>query len=120
MLPQTPDGKPDGLQLFGLAERSYDDEIQFVINSNLGLLMAGFGLLFVYISVVLGNLNWIEQRVMFGSENVLTSHQVLLSIAGMVVIGLALGASFGLCFYLGAGINDMCPIIPFLLLGIGQ
>ena len=33
------------------------------VNSNLGLLMAGFGLLFVYISVVLGNFNWIEQRV---------------------------------------------------------
>ena len=33
------------------------------VNSNLGLLMAGFALLFVYISVVLGNFNWIEQRV---------------------------------------------------------
>ena len=87
--PQPPDGKPEGLDIFGLAERSYDDEIDFVVrllndschswycshiiplafeklwkvNSNLGLLMAGFGLLFVYISVVLGNFNWIEQRV---------------------------------------------------------
>jgi len=101
-----PDGKPEGIEIFGLAERSYDDEINFVVNSNLGLLMAGFALLFVYISVVLGNFNWIEQRV-------------FLSVAGMLVIGLALGASFGLCFYIGLSINDVCPVIPFLLLGIG-
>ena len=47
-------------------------------------------------------------------------YQVLLSLAGMVVVGLALGASFGLCFYVGLSLNDVCPIIPFLLLGIGQ
>ena len=46
--------------------------------------------------------------------------QVFLSVAGMLVIGLALGASFGLCFYIGLSINDVCPVIPFLLLGIGD
>ena len=43
----------------------------------------------------------------------------MVSIAGMIVIGLSLGASFGVCFYVGISFNDMCPIIPFLLLGIG-
>ena len=57
-------------------------------------------------NLCLGNFNWIEQRA-------------LLSFAGMIVIGLAFGASFGLCFYLDISYNDMCPIIPFLLLGIG-
>ena len=28
---QPPDGKPEKLQIFGLAERSYDDEISFVV-----------------------------------------------------------------------------------------
>ena len=32
---------------------------------------------------------------------------------------MSLGSSFGLGFYLGLSFNDMCPIIPFLLLGIG-
>ena len=92
------------------------------VNSNLGLLMAGFALLFVYISVVLGNFNWIEQRVWCFLQK-FASHlmnQVFLSVAGMLVIGLALGASFGLCFYIGLSINDVCPVIPFLLLGIGD
>ena len=37
------------------------------VNSNLGLLMAGFALLFVYISVVLGNFNWIRRRTLLMS-----------------------------------------------------
>jgi len=106
VISDPPPNMPDGLEIFGLAERSYSDEIDYVVNSNIPLLMAGFALLFFYIMIVLGNFNWIEQRA-------------LLSIAGMLVIGLALGASFGLCFYLGISFNDICPIIPFLLLGIG-
>lgn len=97
---------PAKLQIFGLAERSYDDEIMFVVYSNIVTLLLGFVLLFLYMVLVLGNFNWIEQRA-------------LLSLAGMVVVGLSLGASYGLGFYLGVAFNDMCPVIPFLLLGIG-
>jgi hypothetical protein len=45
--------------------------------------------------------------------------QVFISIMGISVIGLALAASFGLCFYMQIFYADMHPIIPFLLLGIG-
>ena len=38
---------------------------------------------------------------------------------GLMVIGLALGVSFGFCFYMGIFFADMHPVIPFLLLGIG-
>jgi hypothetical protein len=42
---------------------SYDDEIDYVVNSNITLLLVGFIILFVYVALVLGNLNLIEQRV---------------------------------------------------------
>ena len=42
---------------------SYDDELDYVVNSNIAVLMAGFSLLFVYVALVLGNLNLVEQRV---------------------------------------------------------
>ena len=106
VIENPPDNKPDGLKIYGLAERSYDDEIMDVVYSNFSIFIIGFGLLFIYILFVLGEMNWIEQRA-------------LLSIAGMVVVGLSLGASIGLGFYLNISFNDMCPIIPFLLLGIG-
>ena len=50
-----PPAPPSGLQVFGLAERSYNDEITYVVNSNIPLIIAGFGMLFLYIMVVLGN-----------------------------------------------------------------
>ena len=101
-----PSDAPDNLKMFSLAERSYDDEIMFVVYSNITILLLGFVLLFLYIILVLGDMNWIEQRA-------------LLSMAGMLVIGLSLGASYGLGFFLQIPFNDMCPVIPFLLLGIG-
>ena len=51
---------------------SYDDELDYVVNSNIAVLMAGFSLLFVYVALVLGNLNLVEQRVsnsLFFSSN---------------------------------------------------
>jgi Niemann-Pick C1 protein len=45
--------------------------------------------------------------------------KVFVSMMGILVIGLALAASFGLCFYMQIFFADMHPIIPFLLLGIG-
>ena len=42
---------------------SYDDEIDYVVNYNMTLLLVGFIILFVYVALVLGNLNLIEQRV---------------------------------------------------------
>ena len=38
---------------------------------------------------------------------------------GMSVIGFAITASFGVCFYMRLFYADVHPIIPFLLLGIG-
>jgi len=101
-----PANAPENLTVFSLAERSYDDEIMFVVYSNFSIFIFGFVLLFFYIMIVLGDMNWIEQRA-------------LLSISGMIVIALSLGASHGLAFYLQIPYNDMCPVIPFLLLGIG-
>ena len=94
VIDNPPDNKPEGLIIYGLAERSYDDEIMDVVYSNFSIFIIGFGLLFIYILFVLGEMNWIEQRA-------------LLSVAGMVVVGLSLGASIGLGFYLNISFNDM-------------
>ena len=48
---------PLGLRVYALAERSYYDEISYVVNSNIFLLLSGFLLLFIYVALVLGNFN---------------------------------------------------------------
>jgi hypothetical protein len=42
-----------------------------------------------------------------------------MSIVGVSAIGLAIVASYGLCFYLGVVYGLVHPMIPFLVLGIG-
>ncbi len=101
-----PDGLPEGARIEGVAERSFGDEIDGVVDSNLGVLATGSCLIFVYIGLVLGRLNRLEQRF-------------ALSVMGMTVIGLSLFSSYGVCFAFGVFYADMHPIIPFLLMGIG-
>ena len=43
----------------------------------------------------------------------------MLSIVGVSVVGQAILASYGLCFYFGVFYGPVHPTIPFLLLGIG-
>ena len=108
-------------------------------------MFGGFSLIFFYIVITLGRYNCIEQRVsiFFPYTDICSKmfplldffsppifilkiypsifiFQVLLSLMGMVVIVLALGASFGFCFYMGIFFADIHPVIPFLLLGIGK
>ncbi len=58
-----PDGLPEGARMDGVAERSFHDELDGVVNSNLAVLAIGSCLIFVYIGLVLGRLNLIQQRV---------------------------------------------------------
>ena len=103
----SPAGKPEGTSIFSQAEKSFYDEIDDSINSNLTILFIGSGLIFLYIAVVLGRFNCVEQRV-------------LLSILGLAVIGFGVACSFGMAFYVGLFFAPhLHPIIPFLLLGIG-
>ena len=62
-----------------------------------------------------------SQFYFFKNQKIIcTKFQVLLSLMGILVIVLALGASFGFCFYMGIFFADIHPVIPFLLLGIGN
>lgn len=45
--------------------------------------------------------------------------QILLALLGVSVIGQAIFASYGLCFYMGFFWGPLHPVLPFLLLGIG-
>ncbi|TRY79298.1 hypothetical protein TCAL_08847, partial [Tigriopus californicus] len=73
----VPSGLPNGSKMYGLAERSYNDEIDGVVNSNFLLFLVGFGFIFIYIAVVLGRWNCMEQRSL---EN-LTPKQKYLPVA---------------------------------------
>ena len=66
----------------------------------------GFLIVFVYVTLMLGRLNCVQQRSM-------------LALAGLASIGMTVGFTYGICSAVGLFYGPMHNIIPFLLLGIG-
>ena len=58
---KRPVGQPEGTAIYSYAEKSFYDEIDDSINSNLTILFIGSALIFLYIALVLGRLNAVEQ-----------------------------------------------------------
>lgn len=98
--------KPEGVSIYVIATRSYNDMLAQVMDSNMTVLFAGFSLIILYVIFMLGRCNLIQQRI-------------YLSLLGVSIVGLAILASYGFCFYMGFFFGPVHPILPFLLLGIG-
>ena len=86
--------------------RGFDDVINENILGNYNLLYSGFSIMFVYVLIMLGKFNCVEQRVW-------------LSIAGLS--GIVMGSVFclGLCSSFGIMFTQLHNVLPFLMLGIG-
>nr|XP_022315752.1 patched domain-containing protein 3-like isoform X2 [Crassostrea virginica] len=93
-------------QTYYISTRSRSDEAGNAIRGDVSLLSAGYILVIVYLFLVFGRLNCVEQRVG-------------LSLAGVIVIGMSIGFSFGLSSAAGWEYGPLHSILPFLLLGIG-
>ncbi|XP_032681193.1 protein patched homolog 3-like isoform X3 [Odontomachus brunneus] len=97
---------PPGMEIYAVTLRSYDDMLHQVINNNMTVLFCGMSLITIYVIVMIGRCNAMQQRI-------------YLSLMGISVVGQALLSSYGLCYYMGFFYGPVHPILPFLLLGIG-
>lgn len=97
---------PPGMEIYAVTLRSYHDMLHEVINNNMTVLFCGMSLITIYVIVMIGRCNVMQQRV-------------YLSLMGISVVGQALLSSYGLCYYMGFSYGPVHPILPFLLLGIG-
>ncbi|VDI58158.1 Hypothetical predicted protein [Mytilus galloprovincialis] len=88
------------------AIRSFSDEAGGAIRGDIAFLSAGYVIVIVYITIMLGKFNCLEQR--FG-----------LAIAGVVVVGMSIGICFSLASLCGFEYGPLHSVLPFLLLGIG-
>ena len=95
-----------GLEILPFAARSLDDEINGTMEGDVELLTIGFLIVFVYIVIMLGKFNLVEQRA-------------YLALTGVATIGMSIGTSYGIPALFGLKYNPMHKIIAFLLLGIG-
>ena len=97
---------PPGLSYAPNIARSFGDIAGSTILGDLGLFGGGYVMMFLYCSLMLGNLNCVEQRS-------------VLSIAGIIGVGMGIVVSYGLCSAVGLFYGPMHSVMPFLMLGIG-
>ncbi|XP_029156684.1 patched domain-containing protein 3-like isoform X2 [Nylanderia fulva] len=97
---------PPGMEIYAMTLRSYQDMLHQVINSNMTVLFCGMSLITIYVIVMIGRCNAMQQRI-------------YLSLMGISVVGQAVLSAYGICYYMGFSYGPVHPILPFLLLGIG-
>ncbi|XP_076042992.1 patched domain-containing protein 3-like [Oratosquilla oratoria] len=76
------------------------------IQGDVQMLGLGFVIVFIYVVIMLGRFNLVEQRP-------------ILSLLGLSSVGLAIGVSYGLCSAFGILYGPVNSVLPFLLLGLG-
>ena len=94
------------MEILPFASRSFGDEIGATIGGDANLLSMGFLVVFIYIVIMLGKFNMVEQRA-------------YLALIGVAAIGMGIGTSIGISSLFGLEYTSMNTILPFLLLGIG-
>lgn len=95
------------------AERSIEDEITRESVGDLGTIAVSYVLMFVYITVSLGNLSADEGRMMIESK-------ITVGLGGVVIVLLAVASSLGIYGYIGVEATlFVIEVVPFLVLAVG-
>ncbi|KAF2362201.1 Protein patched/dispatched, partial [Trinorchestia longiramus] len=98
--------RPDGVAVYASSERSFGEISENTIMGDVTFLIAGNVILYIYVTLMLGRFNLVEQRP-------------LLSLIGLFSTSLAVLISFGLCSACGLDYGPVHSILPLLLLGLG-
>ncbi|XP_068204511.1 patched domain-containing protein 3-like isoform X1 [Palaemon carinicauda] len=98
--------RPEGINLYLMASSSFGMISQATIMGDVQYLAFGFGIMFMYVQVMLGKFNLVEQRP-------------VLSLMGLSCVGMSIFTSYGICSAFGVPFGPVNNILPFLLLGLG-
>ncbi|XP_076048649.1 patched domain-containing protein 3-like [Oratosquilla oratoria] len=98
--------QPEGLGVFYQAARSFSEISSNTVYSDVFFLAVGEATLFIYVQIMLGKFNLVEQRP-------------LLSTVGLFSVFMAVVVAFGFCSALGVTYGPVHSILPLLMLGLG-
>ncbi|MPC17656.1 Niemann-Pick C1 protein [Portunus trituberculatus] len=95
-----------GLELYYQAQRSFSEISENTIFGDVFYLALGNAILFIYVQLMLGKFNMVENRP-------------ILSMLGMLTTYLAVSMAFGLCSAVGLLYGPVHNILPLLMIGLG-
>ncbi|XP_071523040.1 patched domain-containing protein 3-like isoform X2 [Panulirus ornatus] len=98
--------RPDNIYLYLMAASSFGMISEDTILGDVKFLAIGFGVVFIYIQIMLGKFNLVEQRP-------------LLSLMGLSCVGMSIFVSYGICSIFNVPFGPVNNVLPFLLLGLG-
>ena len=97
---------PKGLNAYGNVHRSFGDVSTQTIYKDVGKMIIGFIALFIYVQVMMGRFNQVEQRGFLGSTAIFNVFMAIIS-------------SWGFCFVIGLEFGPMHTLIGCILVGLG-
>ncbi|XP_045610892.2 patched domain-containing protein 3 [Procambarus clarkii] len=98
--------RPDNISVYLMASSSFGMISEDTIVGDIQYLGVGFLVVFIYIQIMLGKFNMVEQRP-------------LLSLMGLVCVGMSIFVSYGICSMFNVPFGPVNNVLPFLLLGLG-
>ncbi|XP_053626283.1 patched domain-containing protein 3-like isoform X3 [Cherax quadricarinatus] len=98
--------RPDNITVYLMASSSFGMISEDTIIGDIQFLAVGFGVVFIYIQIMLGKFNMVEQRP-------------LLSLMGLLCVGMSIFVSYGICSVFDVPFGPVNNVLPFLLLGLG-
>ena len=99
-------GNHSGFELFPNVAKSFSDLSSEAIEGDAFIFGCGTAIMFIYVQLMLGKFNFVEQRPGLSS-------------VGICCCFLGLLTSYGICSGVGLVFSPMHAIIPFLFVGIG-
>lgn len=95
-----------GLEVYYQAQRSFSEISENTIFGDVFYLALGNAILFIYVQLMLGKFNMVENRP-------------VLSVLGMLTTYLAVAMAYGLCSAVGLLYGPVHNILPLLMIGLG-
>jgi len=106
VLLEARDIQPTNIKVEVNVANSFGTIASDTILTDVNMLIVGFALLYMYVNLMLGKFNLVEQRA-------------FVSLMGLASVWMGIAFSYGVCGLLGLPFGPLHNIIPFLLLGIG-
>ena len=100
------DNLGEGVEIFVNIARMLFETLEGQVFKDLDMLVGGYVIVFLYVLLMLGKLDCIEQKI-------------YLSIGGIFGVMMGIIVSYGLCSTFGFFYSSAHAVMPFLLLGIG-
>jgi len=95
-----------GVEIFVNIHRMLFESMEGQVFKDIGMLVLGYLIVFVYVLLMLGKCDCVEQKL-------------FLSIGGILGVAMGIIVSYGLCSAFGFFYSAAHTVMPFLLLGIG-